>query len=181
MIMKSLLSSIAYCHERNVIHRDLKPENILIDNPSSKQFEIKVIDFGAAIFLDPGKLYEDRFGTVYYVAPEIVKGEGYNNKCDLWSMGVILFALLCGEVPFFSQKDKETLQLVMAGKYSFRCNHLSPKFLRKHLEPEVAPLQGSHQEAADLRPRPAHLLPRSFGAPLDQAEDLPGALPLASE
>lgn len=102
MIMKSLLSAIAYCHERNVIHRDLKPENILIDNPLVKNFEIKVIDFGAAVFLDPGKLYEDRFGTVYYVAPEIVKGKGYNNKCDIWSMGVILFALLCGEVPFFS-------------------------------------------------------------------------------
>jgi serine/threonine protein kinase len=54
-------------------------------------------------------LYQDRFGTVYYVAPEIVRGKGYNNKCDVWSMGVILFALLCGEVPFFSSKDKETL------------------------------------------------------------------------
>jgi calcium-dependent protein kinase len=52
--MRSLLSGIAYCHERGVIHKDLKPENILIDNPSSKNFEIKVIDFGAAIFLDPG-------------------------------------------------------------------------------------------------------------------------------
>ena len=52
--MKSLLSAIAYCHDRNVIHRDLKPENILIDNPTSKNFEIKVIDFGAAIFLNPG-------------------------------------------------------------------------------------------------------------------------------
>lgn len=121
MIMKSLLSSISYCHERNIIHRDLKPENILIDNPLKSNFEIKVIDFGAAVFLDPGQLYEDRFGTVYYVAPEIVKGEGYNNKCDIWSMGVILFALLCGEVPFFSQKDKETLQLVMAGSFQFKC------------------------------------------------------------
>ena len=117
IVMKSLLSAIAYCHERNVIHRDLKPENILIDNPAARNFEIKVIDFGAAIFLDPGKLYEDRFGTVYYVAPEIIRGKGYNNKCDLWSMGVILFALLCGEVPFFSNNDRETLQLVLQGKY----------------------------------------------------------------
>jgi calcium-dependent protein kinase len=102
--MKSLLSAISYCHERNIIHRDLKPENILFDNISGKDrnFEIKVIDFGAAVFLDPGQLYNDRFGTVYYVAPEIVKGKGYNNKCDIWSMGVILFALLCGEVPFFA-------------------------------------------------------------------------------
>ena len=107
--MRSLLSAIAYCHDRNVIHRDLKPENILLDNPKNVNIDIKVIDFGAAIFLDPGQLYEDRFGTVYYVAPEIVKGKGYNNKCDVWSMGLILFALLCGEVPFFSHKDKETL------------------------------------------------------------------------
>ena len=110
-IMKSMLSAISYCHERNIIHRDLKPENILLDNVASKggAFDIKVIDFGAAVFLDPGELYQDRFGTVYYVAPEIVKGKGYNNKCDVWSMGVILFALLCGEVPFFSSKDKDTL------------------------------------------------------------------------
>ena len=109
--MKSMLSAISYCHERNIIHRDLKPENILLDNVASKggAFDIKVIDFGAAVFLDPGQLYQDRFGTVYYVAPEIVRGKGYNNKCDVWSMGVILFALLCGEVPFFSGKDKETL------------------------------------------------------------------------
>ena len=120
-IMNSLLSSIAYCHERNIIHRDLKPENILLDNHQSKSsFDIKVIDFGAAVFLDPGQLHQDRFGTVYYVAPEIVKGKGYNSKCDVWSMGVILFALLCGEVPFFSSKDKETLQLVIAGKFHFK-------------------------------------------------------------
>jgi calcium-dependent protein kinase len=54
--MKSMLSAISYCHERNIIHRDLKPENILLDNVASKggAFDIKVIDFGAAVFLDPG-------------------------------------------------------------------------------------------------------------------------------
>ena len=53
-IMKSILSAMAYCHEKNVIHRDLKPENILLDNPKAKFLDVKVIDFGAAIFLEPG-------------------------------------------------------------------------------------------------------------------------------
>jgi calcium-dependent protein kinase len=52
--MKSILSAMAYCHERNVIHRDLKPENILLDNPKAAFLDVKVIDFGAAIFLEPG-------------------------------------------------------------------------------------------------------------------------------
>ena len=95
------------------------------DSKGLDSIEIKVIDFGAAIFLDPGKLYEGRFGTVYYVAPEIVKDrKGYNNKCDVWSIGVILFALLCGEAPFFSLSDVETLKLVISGKYSFKCKNI---------------------------------------------------------
>ena len=76
-IIQSILSAIAYCHEKNVIHRDLKPENILIEETPDKSFKVKVIDFGASLINDPKKPHSEKFGTVYYVAPEVLKGK-YN-------------------------------------------------------------------------------------------------------
>jgi calcium-dependent protein kinase len=99
---------MAYCHEHRIIHRDLKPENILIEEPKNKELSIKVIDFGASMFYDPKIPLTDKFGTVYYVAPEVLKGR-YSNKCDVWSIGVILFTLLCGTVPFDGENDDEIL------------------------------------------------------------------------
>jgi calcium-dependent protein kinase len=99
LIVEKVLSSISYCHEMNIIHRDLKPENILINFNRSNELDIKVIDFGASLFNDPSKFQNEKFGTVYYVAPEVLSGK-YNNKCDVWSIGVILFILLCGIPPF---------------------------------------------------------------------------------
>lgn len=75
--MKSLLSAISYCHQRNVTHRDLKPENILLVDKNSKTLEIKVIDFGSSVLLQPKSFMTEKFGTVYYVAPEVLKGK-YN-------------------------------------------------------------------------------------------------------
>jgi calcium-dependent protein kinase len=85
------LSAISYCHEQKVAHRDLKPENILID-PKQKG-AIKVIDFGTAHLFDPQKSMHQMYGTAYYIAPEILEGN-YDEKCDLWSIGVILYIML---------------------------------------------------------------------------------------
>jgi calcium-dependent protein kinase len=74
---------MAYCHERKIIHRDLKPENIMIDDPKLKNFDIKVIDFGASLIHNAREGLLDKFGTVYYIAPEVIKGN-YNEKCDVW-------------------------------------------------------------------------------------------------
>jgi calcium-dependent protein kinase len=120
-IMRQLLSAVAYCHEKGVIHRDLKPENILIESSEEKDkdfFHIKIIDFGTSEILKKSKLTE-QIGTSFYIAPEILKN-GYNEKCDLWSCGVILYILLCGAPPFYGRNEKEIFAKVINGSYSFR-------------------------------------------------------------
>ena len=120
-IMRQLLSAVAYCHENGVIHRDLKPENILIENSEEKDndfFHIKVIDFGTCEILKKKKLTE-QIGTSFYIAPEVIKN-GYNEKCDLWSCGVILYILLCGSPPFYGKNEKEIFKKIIDGNFTFR-------------------------------------------------------------
>jgi len=119
-IMQKVLSSISYCHENNVIHRDLKPENILIEYITNNKIDVKIIDFGASVFHDPKKFHTEKFGTVYYVAPEVLAGR-YDYKCDVWSLGIILFVLLCGEAPFAGKNDAEILAKIKIGTIEFRC------------------------------------------------------------
>ena len=120
-IMRQLLSAVAYCHENGVIHRDLKPENILIENSEEKDkefFHIKVIDFGTCEILKKKKLTE-QIGTSFYIAPEVIKNS-YNEKCDLWSCGVILYILLCGSPPFYGKNEKEIFKKIIEGNFTFR-------------------------------------------------------------
>ena len=98
-LLLQIMSAIDYCHKNGICHRDLKPENILfLKEGNEENNPIKVIDFGLSQILDKDKLTSP-VGTPYYVAPEILSGE-YNQKCDIWSAGVILCILLTGEPPF---------------------------------------------------------------------------------
>ena len=80
------------------MHRDLKPQNILVSN--AKNVEIKLTDFGFATFFDEDEKLDLPLGTPYYLSPEIVKEEKYDQKCDIWSAGVIVYFLLHGSLPF---------------------------------------------------------------------------------
>ena len=100
-----------------VAHRDMKPENILIDS-SGKDMVIKIIDFGTSQTFDPKEHMTQAFGTCYYVAPEVLN-EIYSEKCDIWSIGVILYVLLCGEPPFNGPDDQAILDQVKLGYFSF--------------------------------------------------------------
>ena len=106
IIYNQLMSAISYCHERNVIHRDLKPENILLEE-KGESLNIKIVDFGSSCFFDPKKKLQNLFGTAYYIAPEVLRG-GYNEKCDIWSCGIILYVLLTGKAPY-PGKDNPTI------------------------------------------------------------------------
>ena len=95
-IMSQLLSGVNYLHNKGILHRDLKPENLLLDD--KKSLALKIIDFDTAAFF--GKEHcKEILGTALYRAPEVVKGK-YNEKCDLWSCGMILYMLLNGRPPF---------------------------------------------------------------------------------
>ena len=108
-ILKQLLSAVVYMHENKIVHRDLKPENILLEDANSPILEIKLIDFGTAKSYSEGERLTEKVGTIAYMAPEVLEdtGQSYTDKCDVWSIGVIAYILLCGEMPFKEQNPKE--------------------------------------------------------------------------
>jgi len=84
------------------VHRDIKPENILIDIELNNS--LKVIDFGTSVEYKKDEILKEVHGTSYYIAPEVI-AENYDERCDIWSIGVILYILLCGKPPFDGKTD----------------------------------------------------------------------------
>lgn len=118
-IMKQVLAAITYCHSKGVMHRDLKPENILIESINENNtINIKVIDFGTALFYSPETRINETLGTPYYIAPEVLTGS-YTEKCDMWSLGVIMFIMLSGTPPFNGRTDEDIMKAVKKGNYNF--------------------------------------------------------------
>ncbi len=115
-IMKQLLSAVNYIHTNSICHRDIKPENILLD--TKKDNIIKIIDWGTARFFDKSKKMNKISGTPYYIAPEVLF-EKYDEKCDVWSCGIIMYIILCGYPPFNGENDSEILAKIKLGKFSF--------------------------------------------------------------
>ena len=127
-IFKQLMSAVSYCHSQGICHRDLKPENIIFENKNENS-PIKIIDFGLSkIFgeikpLMKGNKIEKnimnaRVGTAYYMSPEVLQGN-YDNKCDIWSCGVILYILLCGYPPFDGETEHEIFKAIFRRKFTF--------------------------------------------------------------
>ena len=121
-IFKQLISAIAYCHSQGICHRDLKPENILFLS-EEEDSPIKVIDFGLSkIFGKYNNIINNEMtsfvGTAYYVSPEVLQGK-YDEKCDIWSAGVILYIMLNGEPPFNGSNDTEIYRCISQMKFSF--------------------------------------------------------------
>ncbi|KAJ3275642.1 hypothetical protein HDV01_007645 [Terramyces sp. JEL0728] len=116
--VKKILLAINYLHDNGIVHRDLKPENLLLSEKSNRA-EIKISDFGLSKIFNEVEVMKTACGTPGYVAPEVLKRQGYGNQVDLWSLGVITYILLCGYPPFFDQKNAELFKKIMAGKYQF--------------------------------------------------------------
>eukprot|EP01066_Platyproteum_vivax_P006551 Platyproteum_vivax@DN232_c0_g1_i1.p1 len=117
LVMQQILSAVTYCHQRHIVHRDLKPENILMES-ERPDAPIKVIDFGTSRVFNPDRAMHQKLGTPYYVAPEVLKRK-YNEKCDVWSCGVIMYILLCGYPPFSGSSDEQILYNVQQGRVKF--------------------------------------------------------------
>ena len=105
----------------NIIHRDLKPENILIVDRNRNGYpRVKICDFGTSLMVEKGRVQKKIVGSSYYIAPEVLKNK-YNEKCDIWSCGVILYILLSGKPPFTGDDDNEVMANVTTGNYDLHC------------------------------------------------------------
>ena len=117
-IMKQILQAVNYLHSHGVCHRDLKPENILFSSMEPKS-QLKIIDFGLSKVLNEiDQIMKGEVGTLYYMAPEVIMGN-YNEKCDVWSCGVILYIMLSGNPPFYSKNEEKLKQKICSMKYNF--------------------------------------------------------------
>lgn len=105
-IMYQLAAGIKYLHDYGVLHRDLKPENIMIAD-KSEEFTVKIMDFGLSKIIGPQEKVADSFGTLAFVAPEVLVRQPYNKQIDIWSLGVILYYMLSGMLPFDDENDNE--------------------------------------------------------------------------
>jgi len=117
----TLCSALAHLHAQKppIVHRDLKPENILYGSPADDA-PIKLADFGLARFVEPGAMMTTACGTPGYVAPEILKNEGYDSPAvDMWSVGVVLYILLCGFPPFYEEELPKLFEQIMHAQYDF--------------------------------------------------------------
>lgn len=120
-------------HERQIVYRDLKPENMIVDQDGY----LNVIDFGTAKKLPKNRLRTNTIiGTPHYMAPEILKGKGYSLAVDVWSIGIILFELMCGLVPFGETANDplEIYKEILNSKVKF------PSFFNKNENTKVIDL-----------------------------------------
>jgi len=118
-VTAKLFSAIKYLHDKNIAHRDLKPENLLMadDTPES---EVKITDFGLSkAFDEQTQVMQTPCGTPGYIAPEVLDMKGYDKQCDVWSLGVIVYILLCGFPPFYADNDAQLFEKIKRGKFEF--------------------------------------------------------------
>lgn len=113
-IFRQLLSAVGYCHEEGIIHRDLKPENILVDTKG----RIKIVDFGCATRVLPGQKLRTVYGTYAFAAPELVLRKFYEGpKVDVWALGVILYYMTVGKLPFPATSIPRLERQIVLGRY----------------------------------------------------------------
>jgi calcium/calmodulin-dependent protein kinase I len=119
IIIYKLVSAIDYLHTRGIVHRDLKPENLLYvsDSPAA---DIKITDFGLAKIMRDDDMLKTACGTPSYVAPEVLLNQGYGEAVDLWSIGVVMYVILCGYPPFFSESTPELFDQICEGSFQFQ-------------------------------------------------------------
>lgn len=137
VFMKQILLSIQYLHSIGIVHRDLKPENILLDSFNN----IKIADFGFAKSYDQNLLSKTICGTLMYLSPDVLSGKAYSPyKCDIWSIGVIMYVMLIGASPWTERSDPGIIKQIKIGQYT------TPKYLSDQCRDLIHRLMCFNQE-----------------------------------
>ena len=119
IIMYQIFSSIKFCHDNGIIHRDIKAENIIVQD--EQNLFVKLIDFGSCEILTSNKLTSTyKVGSPSYIAPEILNGEEYDYSCDIWSLGILMYFLLCGNKPFTGNTEEEIYKAIKSNDLKFK-------------------------------------------------------------
>lgn len=162
-----IISGVEYCHFQKIVHRDLKPENLLLDS----NLNIKIADFGLSNLMRDGDFLRTSCGSPNYAAPEVISGHLYAGpEVDVWSCGVILYALLCGSLPFDDESIPNLFKKIKSGMYSLP-SHLSQ--LARNLIPrmlEVDAMKRITIPEIRLHPWFQHKLPPYLRHPPEQME-----------
>ena len=125
IFFQQIINGVEYLHNQGIIHRDLKPENLLLDYKNT----IKISDFGLSTFYSKNNFLQTACGTPFYAPPEMLEGLQYNGEAsDIWSCGIILYAMLCGNLPFTESKEEIIVRRIKTHDY------VIPKYLSKEAQ-----------------------------------------------
>ncbi|KAH0780747.1 hypothetical protein KY290_000345 [Solanum tuberosum] len=116
-LLRTIVQIVHTCHSMGVIHRDLKPENFLLLS-KDENAPLKATDFGLSVFYKQGDVFKDIVGSAYYIAPEVLKRR-YGPEVDIWSIGVMLYILLCGVPPFWAENENGIFSAILRGHVDF--------------------------------------------------------------
>ncbi|MDR3736442.1 MAG: protein kinase [Acidobacteriaceae bacterium] len=105
-IIHSLAAGLYYLHSYGIVHRDIKPENVLMVS-KSEESDVKIVDFGLSKMVGPNQLCNEPFGTLSYVAPEVLQQKPYGKAVDVWSLGILAYLMMVGSLPFDHEDDRE--------------------------------------------------------------------------
>jgi len=140
VVIFQVLQGVRYLHRFGIVHRDLKLENIMMSNSTDRAVP-KIVDFGLSKIIGPNETATEPFGTLGYVAPEVLKKQPYSFSCDMWSIGCILYALISGSLPFDHNNQKELMRMTMEDSLKFdlptwdnissQCKNLITDLLKK--------------------------------------------------
>ena len=129
-VLKQILKVLLYLKHKGIVHRDLKPENMLFDRNGKT---LKIIDFGISVKREGEEVLSERVGTPYYVAPEVLL-KSYDDRCDLWATGVIVFMMMTKKPPFKGENESDIMKSILTKeplytksvyeKYSLECINL---------------------------------------------------------
>lgn len=131
IVTEQILRALNYMHMNNLVHRDIKSENVVYSDVTNSEgkltdfskLEVKLIDFGFSQISMKGQSKLKEFvGTPYFIAPEIINEDPYGSKCDIWSLGVLVYQSISGDFPFNGRNRNELFKRIVSGNFSFKSN-----------------------------------------------------------